>query len=279
MMKSAHPSLEVCGRQTLRVDCVSIHAAERKMFANGFENMDSCISFTVDMWTSCQNLGYICLTAHYIDGEFNLHSHTINFKQVPHPHNAAATHSTIMDCLYEWDIANKAFAFTLDNATSNDKAVRKLKAALWTDLPFQGHDLHVRCSAHILNLIVQDGMETIQDVIEPVRDVVKHIVSSSSRLQIFNTIPQQFGLQPKRGFTLDVCTRWNSTYEMLEEALAYKDALSRYVDLHNIKGPIGEQWNLARRVCKFLKKFADTTKVFSMHDFPTSHRYVKEVWG
>jgi hypothetical protein len=88
------------------------------------------------MWTSVQNLGYIYLTVHYIDGDFNLHHHTINFKQVPHLHNAAAIHSTIMDCLYEWDLSNKAFSFTLDNATSNDRAVKKLRETLWTHMPF-----------------------------------------------------------------------------------------------------------------------------------------------
>jgi len=189
-MRSAHPSLEVYGRQTLKNDCMSVYREERKKIMNGFANTDSCVSFTSDMWTSIQNLGYICLTAHYIDGDFNLHHHTINFKQVPHPHNAAAIHSNIMDCLYEWDLSNRAFAFTLDNATSNNGAVRKLRETLWTHMSFGGDDLHVRCSAHILNLVVQDGMETIRSVVEPVRDVIKHISSSSSRLQIFNTIPQ-----------------------------------------------------------------------------------------
>jgi hypothetical protein len=65
-------------------------------------NFGSHVSFTTDMWTSVQELGYICLTTHYIDEDFNLHMHTISFKSVPYPHNAAAIHSTIMDCLYDW---------------------------------------------------------------------------------------------------------------------------------------------------------------------------------
>jgi hypothetical protein len=272
MMISAHPSLAVHGRQTLKNDCMLVYREERKKIANAFFNIDSSVSFTSDMWTSNQNLGYICLTAHFIDGDFNLHHHTINFKQVPHPHNAAAIHSTIMDCLYEWDLANKAFSFTLDNATSNDNVVRKLRETLWTHMPFGGVDLHVRCTAHILNLIVQDGMSTI-------RDVTKHISSSSSRLQNFNTIPHQFNLTPKRGFSLDVSTRWNSTYDMLEEAVEYKDALTHYANQHNIQVPTLDQWNLAHRVCKFLKNFSDTTKVFSRHNSPSAHMYVEEIWG
>lgn len=279
MMKLAHPSLEVHDQQTLKSNCMSVYREEKKKIGDGFSNIDSCVSFTSHMWMSAQNLGYICLTAHFIDEEFNLHKHLINFKQVPHPHNADAIHSTIMDCLHEWDLSNRAFAFTLDNATSNDGAVQKLKDTLWRHMPFQGSDLHVRCTTHIVNLIVQDGMEIIQNIIEPVRNVIKHISSSNSRLQIFNTIPHQFNLRPKRGFTLDVPTRWNSTYDMLEEALEYKDALTHYANLQNIQGPNLEQWNLADRVCKFLKNFADATKVFSLHNFPSSHRYVEEVWA
>jgi hypothetical protein len=66
-----------------------------KKIASGFSNIDSCVSFTSDMWNSVQNLGY----TYFIDEEWNLHKHLINFKQVPHPHNVAAIHSTIMNCL------------------------------------------------------------------------------------------------------------------------------------------------------------------------------------
>jgi hypothetical protein len=66
---------------------------------------------------------------------------------------------------------------------------------------------------------------------------------------------------------------------MLEEALQYKDALTHYANLQNIQGPNLEKWNLAERVRKFLKIFADATKVFSHHNSPSSHRYVEEVWG
>ncbi|XP_047093157.1 zinc finger BED domain-containing protein RICESLEEPER 2-like isoform X1 [Lolium rigidum] len=279
MMKSAHPSLNVHGRKTLKKDCIGVYDEEKKKIQNSLANSGSSVSFTTDMWTSVQELGYICLTAHYIDEDFNLHMHTISFKSVPYPHNAAAIHSTIMDCLHDWDLSNKAFAITLDNATSNTAAVNKLKAKLWMDKPFGGEDLHVRCAAHILNLVVQDGMDIIKGAIEPVRDVVKHVNSSGPRLQSFNLLPEMAGHKPKKGLHLDVPTRWNSTYTMLEEALRYKAALTSYADVQNIQGPTVEEWNLAKRVCNFLKNFADATKVFSMHKFPTSHRYLEEIWG
>lgn len=279
MMKSAHPSLHVHGRKTLKKDCLAVYDEEKKKIENSLANSGSHVSFTTDVWTSIQELGYICLTAHYIDDEFNLHMHTISFRSVPYPHNATAIHSTIMDCLYDWDLSNKAFAFTLDNATSNTAAVNKLKAKLWTDKPFGGEDLHVKCTTHILNLVVQDGMDTIKDATEPVRDVVKHVNSSGPRLQTFNLLPEMSGHEPKKRLKLDVPRRWNSTYSMLEEALKFKAALTSYADVQNIQGPTVEEWSLAERVCNFLKNFADATKVLSMHKFPTAHRYLEEIWG
>jgi hypothetical protein len=182
-----------------------------------------------------------------------------------------------MDCLYDWELSNKAFAFTLDNATSNTAAVNKLKAKLWTDKPFGGEDLHVRCAAHILNLVVQDGMDIIKDAIDPVREVVKHVNSSGPRLQSFNMLPEMSGLKHKKGLKLDVVTRWNSTYSMLEEALQFRQALTSYADVQNIQGPTVADWNLAEIICNFLKNFADATKVFSMRKSPTSHRYLAEI--
>ena len=35
------------------------------------------------------------------------------------------------------------------------------------------------------------------------------------------------GLDTKRGISLDITTRWNSTYLMLRDALYYKDAFTR----------------------------------------------------
>lgn len=109
MMKSAHPSLEVHGRKTLKKDCMLVYGDERRKFVSCFASLDSHVSFTTDMWTSVQELGYICLTAHYIDADFKLHSH---------PHNSTAIHSTIMECLYEWDLSHRAFALIMQQITT-----------------------------------------------------------------------------------------------------------------------------------------------------------------
>nr|GMD83441.1 zinc finger BED domain-containing protein RICESLEEPER 2-like [Ipomoea batatas] len=77
----------------------------------------------------------------------------------------------------------KVFTITVDNATSNDFAIRYMKDTLQRSrsLVCGGHLFHVRCCAHILNLFVQDGLEEIQHVISDVRDSVEYVNRSEAK--------------------------------------------------------------------------------------------------
>lgn len=50
--------------------------------------------------------------------------------------------------------------------------------------------MHVRCSGHIINLIVQDGLSQVNQSIASIRNAVKYVRSSPARLQKFKTCVQ-----------------------------------------------------------------------------------------
>ncbi|MBA0823336.1 hypothetical protein Goarm_020075 [Gossypium armourianum] len=81
-------------------------------------------------------------------------------------------------------------------------------------LSLNGKFFHVYCCAHILNLLVHDGLSEIEDVIDNVKESVKHITASTVHLTMFNDIIKQLQLPNKR-LILDCCTWWNATYLML----------------------------------------------------------------
>ena len=66
--------------------------------------------------------------------------------------------------------------------------------------------------------------------ISKIRELLKHIDSSPSRIQAFNAIAVMNGLPSKRGIPLDIPTRWNSTLKMVAEALKYKAVLNSYAN-------------------------------------------------
>jgi hypothetical protein len=62
---------------------------------------------------------------------------------------------------------------TVDNCITNDAMMRILLEKLQvSSLVLGGSLLHMRCAAHILNLVVQDGLAVIGDGIERIRDSV-----------------------------------------------------------------------------------------------------------
>lgn len=59
----------------------------------------------------------------------------------------------------------------VDNCSTNDAMMDILTPRFSEEsLILKGRFLHMRCSAHILNLIVQDGLDVIGEGIKRVRD-------------------------------------------------------------------------------------------------------------
>ena len=51
--------------------------------------------------------------------------------------------------------------------------------------------MHVRCCAHILNLIVVSGLGELHASVTAIRNAVKYVRSSSMRLRIFKQCAEQ----------------------------------------------------------------------------------------
>ncbi|PHT31623.1 hypothetical protein CQW23_27960 [Capsicum baccatum] len=92
-----------------------------------------------------------------------------------------------------------------------------------------GKHLHVRCMAHIINLVVQDGIKEANISIERIRQAVRYIRQSPARWKNFQECCVDENLA-KKSLCLDVPTRWNSTYLMLNRAIEYEGAILTYTD-------------------------------------------------
>lgn len=89
------------------------------------------------------------------------------------------------------------------------------------------------------------------------------------------------GIKEETALIMDVTTRWNSTFYMLERALLYREAfvnLEMY-DRRNYKFlPTAEEWNRAENICVFLEPFAKITSYMSGSTYPTANLYFYQVW-
>uniref|UniRef100_A0A803MZQ2 HAT C-terminal dimerisation domain-containing protein n=1 Tax=Chenopodium quinoa TaxID=63459 RepID=A0A803MZQ2_CHEQI len=153
----------------------------------------------------------------------------LTFKHVEKPgfnHKGEAIGKAVEACLEYWGIEDKLYTVTVDNASSNDLACAHLKKMVQrTGCVNNGNSLHVRCIAHIINLIVWDGIREHGVCIDRVRHAVKYIKNSFARISRFKDLAQKANIQSKSSLCFDVPTRWNLTYMMLETALKFQKVI------------------------------------------------------
>jgi len=158
----------------------------------------------------------MCLTAHWIDEGWNLNKKILNFCQVFN-HKGETIGQVIKSCLLEWGIDN-IWTVIVDNASSNNVTIKYLKRVTsgWASNILSNDFMHVRCCAHIVNLIVCVGLKDMDDSVVKIRNIVKFVRSSPSRQLVFNQCAEMLKTGSKKSVCLDVVTRWNSTYMMLD---------------------------------------------------------------
>ncbi|CAL8092176.1 unnamed protein product [Prunus armeniaca] len=115
------------------------------------------------------------LTAHFIDDDWVLNKRILNFCVIPN-HKGDTIGRLVETCLNGWGI-DKVFTISVDNASSNDGCISYMKKRLekWNSLICDYSLMHVRCCAHITNLIVTDGMKEIHQSIENIHNCAKYL--------------------------------------------------------------------------------------------------------
>lgn len=203
-------------------------------------SLKSKVSFTLDGWTSPNNYGLTSITAHYITPDWKLKNNLLALREIELSigFNIGKLFAEVLD---EFNIdPSKIIGVTLDNASNNDTFIESCNG-LFRVNHFETR--RVRCFAHILNLSCKEILEKLipkQKVQNPksdteitdnssvgrLRALVKFIRSSPKRNSKF------IKLQPKNNrysILLDCPTRWNSTFEMIERAIALKPFLLQYI--------------------------------------------------
>ncbi|XP_038895953.1 zinc finger BED domain-containing protein RICESLEEPER 2-like [Benincasa hispida] len=224
---ASQPRFVVPSRFIVARDVLKLYVNEKKRLKDMFVNRKYRVSLTMDCWTSGQNINYMVLTAHFIDSDWRLHKRILSFILIKN-HKGDIIGKTIEKNLKDWGI-ERVMTLTVDNASSNDTAIAYLLKRFTKGLLFGGEFLHV-CCAHILNLIVCDAFKEHNDCIERIRYAVRFIRSSPAHFLKFKKYTEIEKFSCKSYVCLDVPTRWNSIYLMLDATLKFEKAFDRLED-------------------------------------------------
>ncbi|XP_020296595.1 zinc finger BED domain-containing protein RICESLEEPER 3-like, partial [Pseudomyrmex gracilis] len=200
-------------------------------------------------------------------------------KQLKRRHTAENLKNEIETVLQEFDIKkNQIYSITTDNGRNILKAVELIsdendvevdeERERFSNESYDNNNeqcvddviqnfcneyqniISVKCAAHTLQLAVKDYLaENKIELIHHARQVVKTLRTSTFRYTL-----QHLHLRKPQ---MDVPTRWNSTYQMLERLLEHKDFCKE-----NLKGPLAlteEEWNEIQELISILKPLSKTT--------------------
>lgn len=259
----------------------------------------SKISLTLDSWSSIANESYCAITCHFIDQDWKLNSFVLDFVPLQGQHSGEELANIVFKIFKFYEIENKIQGITTDNAASMFTFANCLEDLMGNS--FDSNNNHFTCFAHILNLAVQDFMKLLkadntqsdllysdsddkdsedesdqsqlfcESPVNKVRSLLKKIKKSEQLQLKFNNYCDTFQLSHSRPI-IDVKTRWNSTYDMLNWSFKYKLPINVFCDANisfkTIK-PSNVEWNLIERVLNYLKPFKTLSNLFSGEKFCT----------
>lgn len=204
-----------------------------------------------------------------------MQSRVLNFIELDPPHSGIVISQAVFECCQQWEIEDKVITMTMDNASSNDVAAINLvgKFAARSSPNFVPEYFHVRCCAYIINLIVNDGTAPLEPLISKLRETMKYLKKSPSRMHRIVGICKSLNIPIGRGLCLDVATRWGSTNRMLVALKQYRPALNEYalVDSTYAWNPSNRDWNLFSTIQPILNSFAEVTTILSGSNYPTAN--------
>ena len=190
-----------------------LHVSKYQMAVDEVKSILStaeAVSLTTDSWTSICTENYTAVTAHYVTADFCLGSCLLECIRYTERHTADNLCTELHRVITEWSLEQKLVAVVTDNAANVTAAIRQLQQMN----EFRAVK-HLPCFAHSLNLVVQNALQSINDLNTKVKNIVTYFHQSTVAAAKLEELQEQ--MRPNKGplkLKNDVVTRWNSTFHV-----------------------------------------------------------------
>ncbi|XP_078520108.1 zinc finger BED domain-containing protein 6-like isoform X1 [Lissotriton helveticus] len=238
------------------------------------------IHLTTNMWTSCQAVDYMCITAHWVSFvgvrekiaagvdivkifQATRKHATVALFPMEKSHTAVNILEEFNSKVVEWlQLRRRMIGYV---STDNGSNIVKAMA--------DGGYFRVPCLAHIINIIVQDFLKkenTVRKLLTTCRRICTHFSHSFKARKQLRIIQRDRGL-PVRGLIQEVATRWTSTFYMLERLFEQYLVINEYVfhtrgaSMKDMRLEV-EEWDLVKSLTDMLRPFEIFMRAVSKED-------------
>nr|XP_015802887.2 E3 SUMO-protein ligase ZBED1-like [Nothobranchius furzeri] len=199
------------------------------------------VAITCDGWTSVAQDHFLTVTVHYIY-KGRMMQNVLSAEAVYESQTGLVVAKEISSVVEQFNLGQKVIAATVDNASNMDVALKNLNF------------LKVGCFAHTLNLAAQKvyDIPAVSSWCAKIRSVVVWLKRSSLSKTVLREKQRLLNL-PEHNVILDVKTRWNSLFLMVERFIEQFDAIQAAVLDQRLRKPM-EKDKLEGFTCTDLTK-------------------------
>lgn len=266
LMKEVAPHYQMPSRETIKNRMEEKYNIQSLMFKDYIQKAESyCLTY--DVWTeTMQNKSFLGITIHFNDST-RLKSGTLGVIELTQKHTAEYLETELRKFLREWGVSVEKVSAVV---TDNDATMMKMNRAIF------GEKRIIPCFAHTLNLIVSKSLEhsgDLMELISKVRGIVKFIKRSVNASDELRKRQIEAGCSEGnvKKLILDVKTRWNSAYYMLERFYSLRAVLGQIL-LARDDAPsmvTGADLRIIRETLKLLLPFETITREISGDNYVT----------
>lgn len=281
--------IDLSSRRTLMRRLDQLYDQTKSNLKVLLQSFKSKVSITCDVWTSKNQLSFFGITVHYIDENYAFQEKLLAFRYFEGEHDGKTLAVALMEVIEDFDLQARLLGITVDNASNNTTMIDELEAYYRIKFPLLVPITvtwnKVECMAHVLNLGAQQILKNFKTPVDEENydehESADHMVTSVSRLAFLcrkiRKSPKIRRLMEKisieKGVTflvpiIDVCTRWNSTYDMLVRAYHCKDIIQETIFRHQDRSLMNlvlddSDWVCINNLIDILKPLKEATLIVS----------------
>ncbi|GES83504.1 zinc finger BED domain-containing protein 4-like [Rhizophagus clarus] len=232
----------------------------------------SSVSLTCDLWTSRSKQGFLGVTCHLITPDFEMKEITLAIRYMPYPHTGDAIQKELEKIISEWELQDKVFFCTTDNAASMKKCLNQIS---WLQ--------RLSCTAHTIQLVVGKGLLAAEVLIARAKRLINFFTSPKQNERLLDAQKKNSEDPEEEGdlhtifyrAITDVETRWSSTFIAWERLIILKPYIDIVISSLNVSKDrnakddakrlmkinlTDDEWNTIRDLLEILGPFAELTE-------------------
>ncbi|MBW0517853.1 hypothetical protein O181_057568 [Austropuccinia psidii MF-1] len=230
------------------------------------------ISFTTDNWTSPNVTAFIAVTAHFMDEDYKLTSLLLGLSEIIGDHSGASLAKVFFNIISWYNLNQHILCITTDNASVNNHMNQGIQSLHPT---FTANTQAIGFRAQTIHLAARDVLNALGNAAS---DALDSSIASDPIPQRREKFITTFKLvyddsRPTHATMLlsHVPTRWNSTYDMLNQSLTLKEAYNQFTSLPNLASYQLNvlEWDKVRVMVDFLHPLYEATQIICGEDYPT----------